>query len=79
MKKENVEKEIEICISIIKKFNQSLEDCKKDYNFLNEQKEKYGDTEMHKKAEESLKERTESISITLAALNERLKKLEENK
>lgn len=78
MKKENVKKEIEMCTNIIDKFNQSLKECKKDYNFLNEQKEKYGDSETHKKAMDSLKERTESINITLTLLNERLKKLKEN-
>lgn len=77
MKNENVKKEIEMCTKLLKKFNESLEDCKKDYAFLLENKEKYGTTEEHKKAVEAFKERTEGIQLTIKLLNKRLKELED--
>ena len=33
----NIDKEIEMCKNLIKKFQSSLEECKKDYDFLKEQ------------------------------------------
>lgn len=79
MKNENVKEEIDMCKKLLKKFNESLEDCKKDYEFLKENKQTYGMTEEHKKAVETFKERTEGIQLTIKLLNQRLEELEENK
>lgn len=79
MNKENISQEIEMCENLLKKFQGSLDDCKKDYEFLKEQKEEYGETEEHQKAVEVLQERTEGVKITMGLLSKRLETLKEKK
>ena len=75
----NIEKEIEMCTNLIKKFEEGLIECKKDYDFLKEQEATYGETEEHQKAVAAFKERSEGIKITVKVLKERLNKLNEKK
>ena len=48
MKNENIDKEIEMCTNLLSKFQENLQDCKKDYDFLKSQEEEYGETEDEK-------------------------------
>ena len=79
MKNENIDKEIEMCVDLLNKFQENLEDCKKDYAFLKKQEDEYGLTEEHQKAVSAFMERAEGVQVTINVLNSRLKKLKEVK
>lgn len=79
MKNENIDKEIEMCTNLLSKFQEDLQDCKKDYDFLKSQEEEYGETEEHQKAVEAFQERAQGVKLTVGLLNKRLEKLKETK
>ena len=74
-----IDKEIEMCANLLAKFKGSLEDCKKDYEFLKVQEKLYGNTVEHQKAVEAFQERSDGIKVTIKLLNERLNSLQDKK
>lgn len=78
MEKNSITEEIEICKSILAKFKEEMEDCKKDYETLKSLKETDGKTTDFKKASLAVKERHDDIALSVKLIKGRIEKLEED-
>lgn len=78
MGKNSIQDEIDICKSILEKFKEEMEDCKKDYETLKTLKKQDGETMEFKKASMAVKQRHDDIELSVKLIKSRIAKLEED-
>lgn len=67
------EKELKMCYSVLEKFEEDLQDCKRDLNFLKENEENSSE---YQEALEAATNRENELKITIKLLKGRINKLE---
>lgn len=75
MRYQDKQKELEMCYGILAKFEEDLEDCKKDIHFLSEQDEK---TIEYVGAAKATATRADELKVAIKLLKERINQLENN-
>lgn len=77
MGKKEILDELKICSSILSKFKDELEDCKKDYETLKRLEPVDGNNPEFKKALVAVKQRHDDITLSVKLIKNREKNLKE--